>query len=84
MKQLITLKPKGVNQETKIVHNNQTITNPREITSAFNKLFASIGEKLRSWSKMLGRPPSPTTMLSKRYLNCQEKGLFMCSQSFQH
>ena len=31
----------------------------------------------------VGTAPSPATMLSKRYLNGQEKGLFVCSQSFQ-
>ena len=43
IRQLITLKSKKANQTTKIVHRNQTITNPKEIASAFNKFFSSIG-----------------------------------------
>ena len=46
IKQIITLKSKGVNQITNIVDGNQTFTNPKEIASAFNKFFSSIGEKL--------------------------------------
>ena len=46
IKQLITLKPRGVNLISKISHNNQTITDPKAIANAFNKHFSNIGERL--------------------------------------
>ena len=42
IKQLITLKPRGVNLISKISHNNQTITDPKAIATAFNKHFSNI------------------------------------------
>ena len=46
IKQLITLKPRGLNLISKISHNNQTITDPKAIATAFNKHFSNIGERL--------------------------------------
>ena len=46
IKQLITLKPRGVNLMSKISHINQTITDPKAIANAFNKHFSNIGERL--------------------------------------
>ena len=43
---MITLKPRGVNLISKISHNNQTITDPKAIATAFNKHFSNIGERL--------------------------------------
>ena len=40
-----------------------------------NTFKLGLAIQLPSCSKMLGRLPSPTTMLSKHYLNRQEKGL---------
>ena len=39
-------KPRGLNLISKISHNNQTITDPKAIATAFNKQFSNIGEKL--------------------------------------
>ena len=47
IKQLITLKPRGLNLISKVSHNNQTITDPKAIATAFiNKHFSNIGERL--------------------------------------
>ena len=47
IKELITLKPKGLSAPSKIVSNNDTtLEDPKAIACAFNNYFANIGRKL--------------------------------------
>ena len=47
IKELITLKPKGLSAPSKIVsNNNTTLEDPKAIACAFNNYFANIGRKL--------------------------------------
>ena len=58
IKQIITVKSKGLNnQVSKLVQNNQTITDPKEIATAFNKFFSSIGQKLADSIPVAGKDP---------------------------
>ena len=47
IKEIITLKPKGLSAPSKIVsNNNTTLEDPKAIACAFNNYFANIGRKL--------------------------------------
>ena len=46
IKELITLKPKGLNPPSKIMVDNLAIKDPKSIAAAFNKYLSQIGSKL--------------------------------------
>ena len=48
IKDLITLKPKGLYGPSKIVVGNSTIKDPKSIAATFNEFFSNIGRKLAS------------------------------------